>query len=196
MDFWGPYNKAKTPERYYLSLTDDCTRFSWVYLTEDREAATVKKINAREFKALKPWAYLLEITRAILIDADVPKEYWPYAIKMANYLRNRAVRVRGTKKTPFEIWMGYPPDMSKFRIPFSRVWFHRKTNDKLEPRAIEGVFVGYESSRNHYLVMAKKDRKIHRITNPIFPCFKGSWEFLKRVQKPGKALLECQRAQL
>lgn len=216
MDFWGPYNKAKTPERYYLSLTDDCTRFSWVYLTEDREAATVKKIlekwlalverekgvkllvirtdNAREFKALKPWAsgkgirieftepdtpqqngvaerlnrHLLEITRAILIDADVPKEYWPYAIKMANYLRNRAVRVRGTKKTPFEIWMGYPPDMSKFRIPFSRVWFHRKTNDKLEPRAIEGVFVGYESSRNHYLVMAKKDRKIHRITNPIF----------------------------
>jgi hypothetical protein len=25
MDFWGPYSKAKTAERYYLSLTDDCT---------------------------------------------------------------------------------------------------------------------------------------------------------------------------
>jgi transposase InsO family protein len=78
MDFWGPYTKAKTLERYYLSLTDDCTRFSWIYLTEDREAATVKAIleqwlalaerekgvklliirtdNAREFKALGPWA--------------------------------------------------------------------------------------------------------------------------------------------
>ncbi|CBF84313.1 hypothetical protein AN2635.2 [Aspergillus nidulans FGSC A4] len=125
MDFWGPYSKAKTLERYYLSLTDDCTRFSWIYLTKDREAATVKATleqwlalaerekgvklliirtdNAREFKALEPWAlkkgiqieftepdtpqqnsmaerlnqYLLEMTRAILIDADVPKEYWP-----------------------------------------------------------------------------------------------------------------------
>jgi transposase InsO family protein len=209
MDFWGLYSKAKTPERYYLSLTDDCTRFSWIYLTKDREAATVRATlekwlalverekgvkllvirtdNAKEFKALEPWAlekgitieftepdtpqqngvaerlnrYLLEMTRAILIDSDVPKEYWPYAIRMANYLRNRAVRVRGTKKTPFEMWFGHPPDMSKFRIPFSRVWFHRKTNDKMEPRAIEGVFVGYESSRNHYMVMIKQDQKIY-----------------------------------
>jgi hypothetical protein len=154
----------------------------------------IRTDNAREFKALEPWAlkkgiqieftepdtpqqngvaerlnrHLLEMTRAILIDADVPKEYWPYAITMANYLRNRAVRVPGTKKTPFEMWMGHPPDMSKFRIPFSRVWFYRKTNDKLEPRAVEGVFIGYESSRNHYTVMAKRDRKIYRVTNPIF----------------------------
>jgi transposase InsO family protein len=217
MDFWGPYNKAKTKEgwRYYLSLTDDHTRFSWIYLTKDREAATVQKTletwlaqaerekgvklliirtdNAKEFKALEPWALgqgiriefiepdtpqqngvaerlnrlLLEMTRAILIDADVPKEYWPYAIKMANYLRNRTIRVRGTKKTPFEIWMGHPPDLSKFRIPFCRVWFHRKTSDKMDPRAIEGVFIGYQSSKNHYMVMAK-DRKIYRVTNPIF----------------------------
>jgi hypothetical protein len=50
--------------------------------------------------------HLLEMTQAILINADVPKEYWPYVIRMANYLRNQAVRVPGTKKTPFEMWMG------------------------------------------------------------------------------------------
>ena len=87
---------------------------------------------------------------------------------MANYLRNRAVRVRGTKKTPFELWFGHPPDMSKLQVPFSRVWFHKKTGDKLEPRAIKGVFIRYNSSRNHYVVMAKRDRKIYRVTNPIF----------------------------
>jgi hypothetical protein len=27
IDFWGPYSKAKTLERYYLSLTDDCIIF-------------------------------------------------------------------------------------------------------------------------------------------------------------------------
>jgi hypothetical protein len=77
MDFWGPYSKARTAERYYLSLTDDCTRFSWIFLTKDREATTVRAIleewlamverergtklltiwmdNAMEFKAQKPW---------------------------------------------------------------------------------------------------------------------------------------------
>jgi hypothetical protein len=76
--------------------------------------------------------------------------------------------VRGThQKTLFELWKGYPPDTSKFRNPFCRVWFHKKQNDKLEPRAIEGVFIGYQSSRSHYLIMAK-DRKVYRVTNPLF----------------------------
>jgi transposase InsO family protein len=152
MDFWGPYSKARTMKRYYLSLTDDYTRFSWVFLTKDREATTVRAIleewlamverekgtklltirtdNAKEFKALVPWAlkrgiqfefiepdtppqngvaerlnrHLLERTRAIMIAADIPKEYWPYAVQMANHLRNRTIIVRGThQKTPFEL---------------------------------------------------------------------------------------------
>jgi hypothetical protein len=44
MDFWGPYTKAKRAERYYLSLTNNCTRLSWIFLTKDREATTVRAI--------------------------------------------------------------------------------------------------------------------------------------------------------
>ena len=37
MDFWGPY---KTPtlggSRYMLTITDDFSRKSWIYLTKDR----------------------------------------------------------------------------------------------------------------------------------------------------------------
>jgi transposase InsO family protein len=218
MDFWGPYNgvKCKDGWRYYLSLTDDCTRLSWIYLTKDREATTVQGIleewlawverekgvklltirtdNAKEFKALKPWAkkqgiwiefsepgtpqqngvaerlnrLLLEITRAILIGADVPKQYWPEAIHMANHLRNRTIQVQDSKKTPYELWTGHQADISRCRTPFCRVWFHQKEMDKLEPRAIEGVFMGYDMSRKHYLVMAKRDRKVYRVTDPIF----------------------------
>jgi transposase InsO family protein len=218
MDFWGPYIHESNSEglKYYLSLTDDHTRFSWVYLTKDRTTETVKKIleewlvkserekelsllslrtdNAKEFQALKPWArgkgikiefiesytppqngvaerlnrLLLETARAILIDSDTPKNYWPRAIRMANYIRNRTITVEKTGKTPFELWMGHEPNISKLRTPFCKVWFHTRTTDKLEPRAIEGTFIGYDSSQNHYYVMALKDRKIHRVTNPIF----------------------------
>jgi hypothetical protein len=155
---------------------------------------TIRTDNAMEFKAQKPWAakqgiqfeftepdtpqqnavaerlnrHLLERTRAIMIQANIPKEYWPYTVQMANHLRNRTIIVRGThQKTPFELWKGYPPDISKFRNPFCRVWFHKKQNDKLEPRAIKGVFIRYQSSRSHYLIIAK-DRKVYRMTNPLF----------------------------
>jgi hypothetical protein len=74
----------------------------------------------RQCEALKPWAekkgieiefiephtpaqngvaerlnrLLLEIARAILISAKVPKRYWPWAIKMANHIRNRTIMVK------------------------------------------------------------------------------------------------------
>ena len=218
MDFWGPYKRASTKEgwKYYLSLTDNYSRFSWIFLTTDRLAETVRRIleqwlakveretgellltirtdNAREFKALIPWAttkgidiefiephtqaqngvaerlnrFLLEVTRAILIDAKVPKQYWHWAIKMANYLRNRTIKVKGTNKTPFELWFGYPVDVSKFRVPFCKVWFHIEQSGKMEPRAMEGTFIGYLSSKNQYSVLGLKDRRVHRVTNPIF----------------------------
>jgi transposase InsO family protein len=219
MDFWGPYTRVPNKYRweYYLSLTDDHSRLSWIYLTRNRTAETVRGIlelwlakveretghllitirtdNAKEFEALRPWAegkgieiefiepytppqngvaerlnrFLLEVARAILISAKVPKRYWPWAVKMANHIRNRTIIVRNSGgKTPYEIWNGHPPDISKFRKPFSKVWFHIEQDDKMESRAIEGAFIGYCASSNQYSILARKDRKVYTATNPIF----------------------------
>jgi hypothetical protein len=78
MDFWGPYTRVQTVNgyKYYLSLTNDFSRFSTIYLTKDRSLETVQKAldgwlanaerqiqnkvlvirtdNAREFVALGP----------------------------------------------------------------------------------------------------------------------------------------------
>ena len=80
MDFWGPYTRVPNKYRweYYLSLTNDHSRISWIYLTKNRKLETVREIlklwlakaeretghllitictdNAKEFEALKPWA--------------------------------------------------------------------------------------------------------------------------------------------
>lgn len=32
MDFWGPSRDSMGGEKYYLSLIDDCTRYSWMFL--------------------------------------------------------------------------------------------------------------------------------------------------------------------
>jgi hypothetical protein len=46
MDFWGPYTKAPNGYQwqYYLLLTDDHSRLSWIYMTKDRKLATVQEI--------------------------------------------------------------------------------------------------------------------------------------------------------
>jgi hypothetical protein len=156
--------------------------------------------NAREFVALEPWAekkgidleftesytpaqngpaerlnrLLLEIARSLLIRMNIPKKYWHYAVRFANYLRNRTIFVDG--KTPYELLNSEDlnPLLLKLRVPFCKVWFHVKTKDKLDPRAKEGIFVGYTKSSSQFLILDKKGRE-RKVTNPIFMENEPGW---------------------
>ena len=77
MDLWGPNQEGSGDERYFLSIIDDCMRFSWLYVLNNQHSETVLSTldlwlrrverqagqmlliiqmdNAREFKALVPW---------------------------------------------------------------------------------------------------------------------------------------------
>lgn len=92
--------------------------------------ATIRSDNAAEFQALAGWGgdkgiemeyieastpvqngvterlnrTLLETSKAIMIEANMPKQYWKYAVQTAKYLRNVSVVVSDTDgKTPFEM---------------------------------------------------------------------------------------------
>jgi hypothetical protein len=149
--------------------------------------------NTKEFLVLKSWAtdlgvdlefiephtqaqngvaerlnrLLLEIARSLLIGMNIPKRYWPYAVKLANFIRNRTVFLKGEKKSPYEALYGRSYDLSKFRVPFCKVWFHVETQDKLDPRAKDGTFVAYTKSSNQYIILDKRGKE-HKVTNPIF----------------------------
>ena len=41
MDFWGPSRDSMGGEKYYLSLIDDCTRFSWMFIKMDRRTENI-----------------------------------------------------------------------------------------------------------------------------------------------------------
>src|SRR5690349_11721448 len=65
--------------------------------------------------------------------------------------------------------MDNSPDLSKLHVTFCKVWFHIEQDDKLEPQAIEGVFVGYDvHSKNHYSILVYRDQKVYCVTNLIF----------------------------
>ncbi|EED11496.1 hypothetical protein TSTA_007860 [Talaromyces stipitatus ATCC 10500] len=70
-------------------------------------------------------------------------------------------------KSAYEMLYKKKFDIAKLRVPFCKVWFHTETKDKLDPRAHEGVFVGYTKSSSQYLVLDRQGR-VRKVTNPIF----------------------------
>ena len=51
--------------------------------------------------AERSWRTLFEMARCLLIEADLPKSLWPYALKMSAYIRNRCSNTR-TGRTLYE----------------------------------------------------------------------------------------------
>jgi hypothetical protein len=58
---------------------------------------------------------LLDRVRAMLADSGLSDMYWPFAVKYANYIRNRSPYA-ATGKTPFEGMFGKKPDLSNIRV--------------------------------------------------------------------------------
>ena len=77
MDFWGPSKKMMGDTHYFLSLIDDCTRFSWLFMKPDQQVESLIQTfnawllwvqhqssqmlliiwtdNTHEFKVLEAW---------------------------------------------------------------------------------------------------------------------------------------------
>jgi hypothetical protein len=67
-------------------------------------------------------------------------KFWAEAASTTCHLINCAI----DKKTPIEIWSGSPYDYSQLKV-FGCTAYAHVDNGKLEPRAINSVFLGYGS---------------------------------------------------
>ena len=103
-----------------------------------------------------------QMARAMLDDNGTPDTFWGEAAHTAVNILNKAhVRVN-SDKTPYELWYGNPPTMKHFRVFGSKCFI--KNNDeklgKFEPRADEGIFLGYSSRSRAYKCYNKRLRNI------------------------------------
>lgn len=105
-----------------------------------------------------------ERMRALLFDAALPMQYWPWAIKAAVYLINRSPsRTNPEYKTPFEIWYDRPPNYTNLRIFGCLAYRHvpeavrnqttskqrrrgETADAKLCPRAEKKILIGYTAT--------------------------------------------------
>nr|GFA68079.1 hypothetical protein [Tanacetum cinerariifolium] len=92
---------------------------------------------------------LMDKVRFLLIQSGLPKTFWAEATCTAAYLINRSPSTAIEKKTPMEMWLGHPSDYGMLRT-FGCVSYSHVQQDKLEPRAVKCVFLGYrEGVRGH-----------------------------------------------
>ena len=100
---------------------------------------------------------LVERGRAMLLDADMDKQFWPLAMAAASYVRNRSPTAAGGK-TPYELFTGIKPDLSGMRTFGCLAYAHvpKDLRYKLDPKSERGIMVGYAAGGKAYHILVGK----------------------------------------
>ena len=120
---------------------------------------------------------LLEKTRSLMFQMNVPKRFWSQSVMAATYLINRLPsRVLGFK-SPMEIVKNRKIDLSHLKVFGCICFVHVQSlhRDKLDPRATKCIFLGYSSTQKGYKcynpqlkrLIVSKDVRFHE-TNPYY----------------------------
>ena len=104
------------------------------------------------------------MARCMVIENNLPKSLWTYAVITAAVIRNRCFNNR-LKQTPYYIITGRKPDLSKMNIFRSTCYAYKNLKKTLDPKCEKGIFVGYDRNSPAYLVFYPEDNRVlkHRL---------------------------------
>ena len=122
--------------------------------------------NARIERA---WKSLFNMSRAIQFDSKVPTNLREYIIKYATYLINRSYS-EPIKMTPFEAVTKMKPNANTLQLFGSLVYGyqHHVHKRKWDPRALPGVFIGYDTKSPGKLIYFPQDNIIRNVKDVKF----------------------------
>lgn len=101
------------------------------------------------------------MARTALIDANLPKFFWPFAVRYANHTKNRLPHASlPPNTTPYESITGSRPNISYFK-PFGTKCIAKlfDTRLKFDPKGEPGHFIGYAPGAKGYLFWSKLKNK-------------------------------------
>nr|ABA97637.1 retrotransposon protein, putative, Ty1-copia subclass [Oryza sativa Japonica Group] len=110
---------------------------------------------------------IISKARCMLSNARMNKRFWAEAANTACYLINRSPSIPLNKKTPIEIWSGMPADYSQLRV-FGCTAYAHVDNEKLEPRAIKCLFLGYGLGVKGYKLWNPETNKTFMSRSVVF----------------------------
>ncbi|GJY81313.1 retrotransposon protein, putative, ty1-copia subclass [Tanacetum coccineum] len=110
------------------------------------------------------------MVRSMTSQTTLPKSFWDYAIESAAHIVNM-VPTKKVDKTPYEVWHGQAPKLSYLKVWGCEALIKRDTltkPDKLEPRSIKCIFVGYPKETMSYSFYSPPKNKVFVARNAEF----------------------------
>ncbi|CAI7763795.1 unnamed protein product, partial [Closterium sp. NIES-53] len=152
MDVWGPARiRGQGHERYFLLVVDDYSRYTTVFplrskgdITEGiRQTFTLPASPQQNGIAERRIGMVMDVARTSMIHAAAPHFLWPFAVQYAAHELNLQPRVSLPETSPTLRWTGKVGDASAFRVWGSWAFVRDLSADKLSPRAVPCVFLGF-----------------------------------------------------
>ncbi|CAI5994439.1 unnamed protein product [Closterium sp. NIES-65] len=139
MDVWGPARvRGQGHERYFLLVVDDYSRYTMVFPLRSKGDVTEQNGIAERRIGM-----VMDVSRTSMIHAAAPYFLWPFAVQYAAHQFNLQPRVSLPETSPTLRWTGKVGDASAFRVWGSRAFVRDLSADKLSPRAVPCVFLGF-----------------------------------------------------
>ncbi|GKC28562.1 retrotransposon protein, putative, ty1-copia subclass [Tanacetum coccineum] len=113
---------------------------------------------------------LLDMVRSMMSQTTLPKSFWDYALESVARILNM-VPTKKVDKTPYEVWHGQAPKLSYLKVWGCEALVKRDTltkPDKLEPRSIKCIFVGYPKETMGYSFYYPPENKVFVARNAEF----------------------------
>ena len=111
---------------------------------------------------------LMEKARSMLLSSGLPNCLWAHALAAAAYVSNR-IAFSSRNETPFELWFKKKPDLAHMRSWGCESWYKVLTyQQKLDPRARKGFFVGYTGTQSIFLIWDPEKKKVIEARDVVF----------------------------
>jgi hypothetical protein len=115
---------------------------------------------------------------------NVPKVFWPEAVKWATHVMNRSPTLSVKNITPEEAWSGNKPSVSYFRVFGCLAHVHVPDNQrvKLDDKSIKCVHLGVSDESKAYKLYDPAKKKIVVSRDVVFDESKG-WKWDTKIDK-------------
>ncbi|GJV66278.1 putative ribonuclease H-like domain-containing protein [Tanacetum coccineum] len=178
MDLFGPtFLSSLMHKKYCLVVTDDYSRFTWVFFLAtkdetseilknfieeienimDKKVKIIKCDNETKFKNKVMDDFYREKA-----DSKLPTTFWAEAVSTACYVHNMVLVVKPHNKTHYELFRGFKPALN-FMRPFGCHVTILNTLDnlgKFDGKSDDGFFVGYSLSSKAFRVYNTRTRRV------------------------------------
>jgi hypothetical protein len=133
---------------------------------------------------------LLNIVISLLSCKNVPKRFWPEALKWATYVMNRSPTVSVKNITPEEAWSGIKPSVHHFRVFGCLAYAHIPDSQrkKLDNKSIKCVHLGLSDESKAYKLYDPAQRKIIVSRDVIFDETRG-WDWDNKEKQKDSSII-------